>query len=311
MGGVGEDGVAVGSSRDGVTCDHGDGHVFAKVFDDSSETVEAGGVENGTGDEGDVERGERVTLVHQGLVSERRNRQTFLHITGHEDSQQELEDHQATVASKGTLGGESMVANMSTHSLEEGPNVIDRVRDDELAIVEPEADPEVVHEQREQCHQGSDTPWTAKLPVGVLIELLVGLATLFGDDDTGRLFGKGLLLASTYDLIVIEVDVKVGVLRDIIVLLVIKVLIFNSGTLAVGVAIGVTVGVMTVRSFGVAVGSSSGLCGCAAGSKTSRVGHVAATTMSVDATESEEGAPDGWRIGLRWRRRKKGRAEAE
>ncbi len=59
----GEDGVVVGGGRDRVAGDHGDGHVLAKVLDDGGETVEAGGVQNGAGDEGDVEGREGVALV--------------------------------------------------------------------------------------------------------------------------------------------------------------------------------------------------------------------------------------------------------
>jgi hypothetical protein len=55
-------------------------------------------------------------------------------------------------------------ANVLPHSLEERYKVIDGGGVGEGSIVEPAADPEVVHEQWETDHHSSHTRRTAKLP---------------------------------------------------------------------------------------------------------------------------------------------------
>ena len=49
------------------------------------------------------------------------------------------------------------------HAPEERLDVIEGGWADECAVVEDEADPEVVHEDGEAGHDGDDTPWSAKL----------------------------------------------------------------------------------------------------------------------------------------------------
>ena len=57
---------------------------------------------------------------------------------------------------------------MGPHVVEERYNSIDRSRDGEAAVIEPETYPEIVHENRESDHHGSDAPWSAELPPGKL-----------------------------------------------------------------------------------------------------------------------------------------------
>ena len=52
---------------------------------------------------------------------------------------------------------------MLPHTPEEGLNVIDRGGVDELAVIEHETDPEVIHEDWEAGHDGDHTPWSTKL----------------------------------------------------------------------------------------------------------------------------------------------------
>lgn len=57
---------------------------------------------------------------------------------------------------------------MLPHAPEERLNVVDRGGANEVAIIEHEAYPEVVHEDGEAGHDGNDAPWTAELiPFGV------------------------------------------------------------------------------------------------------------------------------------------------
>lgn len=55
------------------------------------------------------------------------------------------------------------IVDMPAHSVQEGDDVVEALGDDELAIVEPEANPEIVHQDREERHHGRDAKRTAKL----------------------------------------------------------------------------------------------------------------------------------------------------
>lgn len=49
-----------------------------------------------------------------------------------------------------------------SHSQEERVDIIHRLGMDELSIVEPQADPEVIHEQREKSHHEGDANGATK-----------------------------------------------------------------------------------------------------------------------------------------------------
>jgi hypothetical protein len=55
------------------------------------------------------------------------------------------------------------LADMLAHSQEERLNIIQRLGMNQLSVVEPEADPEVVHKQWEKSHHKSDANGTTKL----------------------------------------------------------------------------------------------------------------------------------------------------
>ena len=84
--------------------DQGDGHELSKVLDDPGETVDAGLVEHKAEHERDVPRGEGVALVRQGLVVERRDRETSLVDTGEDGGEEELDDGETEVGFDGKLG---------------------------------------------------------------------------------------------------------------------------------------------------------------------------------------------------------------
>ncbi len=48
-------------------------------------------------------------------------------------------------------------ANMVPHSEQERPDVLKRRGMNKLSVVEPQADPEIIHEQGEPSHNGRDT----------------------------------------------------------------------------------------------------------------------------------------------------------
>ena len=60
------------------------------------------------------------------------------------------------------VGAVAYGADMLPHPAKEGLDVSDRRGMDELAVVELEADPEVVHENREECHDKYNANWTTK-----------------------------------------------------------------------------------------------------------------------------------------------------
>ena len=65
-----------------------------------------------------------------------------------------------TCASKWMVG--TYDSDVLPHSPKEGYNVIHRRGPDELAIVEPEAYPKIIHEGREADHHGRDSPWASE-----------------------------------------------------------------------------------------------------------------------------------------------------
>ena len=107
---------------------------------------------------------------------------------------------------------------MGPHFLNERSDSINGSRNDEPAVIKPEANPQIVHEHGEPNHHGGDAPWTAKLPPikqfelagrtrmdkkgigghipGVRVEELVGLAPFVGDDSLGRALGGSLTQGS-------------------------------------------------------------------------------------------------------------------
>ena len=52
---------------------------------------------------------------------------------------------------------------MVAHSPDEWLDVLYRCWMNKFAIVKPQTNPEVIHEDRETCHDGNDTPWATKL----------------------------------------------------------------------------------------------------------------------------------------------------
>lgn len=60
---------------------------------------------------------------------------------------------------------------MSPHAPEERRDVVDGGGVDELAIIEPQANPEVVHKDRKSTHNGTDAPWSTKF---VAAKMIVG-----------------------------------------------------------------------------------------------------------------------------------------
>ena len=77
--------------------DHGNRHDVAVVIDDFREAEYVVVVEDRGGDEGAVDREESITIVHEGLVSQRWHRQAFLHITWHDPRKEELVENETGI----------------------------------------------------------------------------------------------------------------------------------------------------------------------------------------------------------------------
>lgn len=91
------DGVKVGEKGDTKAVNHGDGHEMAVVVDDLGEAEDVEVVQRGGGDESHVEAGQGVAVVHEGLVVERGDGETFLLVSGENPSNEELEEKVARV----------------------------------------------------------------------------------------------------------------------------------------------------------------------------------------------------------------------
>ena len=61
------------------------------------------------------------------------------------------------------IGAATHLAYVLGHSQEERLDIIQRVGMNELPVVEPETDPEVIHEQREKSHHKGDANGATKL----------------------------------------------------------------------------------------------------------------------------------------------------
>ena len=152
-------------------------------------------MEERSSDKGEVDRVERVTVVHESLVSQRWHGQALLHITWHDPREEELVEDETGIhfprveVRAGILHehewvrqsfffffskpegaakrGRTDVADVGPHVVNERFNSVDGSRDDKPAVVEPETYPQIVHEHRKSEHHGSDAPWSAKLPPGL------------------------------------------------------------------------------------------------------------------------------------------------
>jgi len=60
---------------------------------------------------------------------------------------------------------------MRPHFIEEWSNLFSGSREDEPAVVEPETNPQIVHEHRKSGHHSSDAPWPAEFPPQEQLEL--------------------------------------------------------------------------------------------------------------------------------------------
>jgi len=64
--------------------------------------------------------------------------------------------------SRKRIAGPTHLVYVLGHSQEERLYIIQRLGMNELSIIEPEADPEIIHEQREKSHHEGDANGAAK-----------------------------------------------------------------------------------------------------------------------------------------------------
>ena len=91
------DSKEVHAEGDAEAIDHSDRHEVPEVVDDLSHAEDARSVQDGSSDHSDVDAAVRVALVHEGLVAEGRDRQTFLHVARYHPCEEELIDDEASV----------------------------------------------------------------------------------------------------------------------------------------------------------------------------------------------------------------------
>ncbi len=77
--------------------DHRDSHEMTEVVDDGLETDDSGVLQNSSDRPGDIDAADSVAFVHEGFVPEGRDGETFLHVTGDDTSECELESHESEV----------------------------------------------------------------------------------------------------------------------------------------------------------------------------------------------------------------------
>ena len=77
--------------------DHGNRHDVAVVIDDLRKAEYVVIVKERGSDEGEVDRVERITVVHESLVSQRWHGQALLHITWHDPCEEELVENEAGI----------------------------------------------------------------------------------------------------------------------------------------------------------------------------------------------------------------------
>ena len=148
---------------DGGACEGGDdshGHDGAVVLNDPWKAVDTRLVQDKREDETRIPRCQRVTLVRQGLVVERRNGQAFLGNTGEVSSEGELDDEKTEVGLPCECSGIRALLRVShwsvvkkratylvcklAHALKEWLDVVERGRVHKLALVVPQADEQIV-----------------------------------------------------------------------------------------------------------------------------------------------------------------------
>lgn len=91
------DGPKVSPEGDSEAPDHGNRHNVAVIIDDFREAEYVVVVKDRGGEEGAVDRVECITVVHEGLVSQRRHGQAFLHITWHDPRKKEFVENEAGI----------------------------------------------------------------------------------------------------------------------------------------------------------------------------------------------------------------------
>lgn len=88
----------------GEGCDQGDGHELSKVFHDPWESVDASLVEDETGDQAHIPRGESVAFVGEDLVVQRGDGEAVLLDTREKGGKGELDDGETEVGFEGEFG---------------------------------------------------------------------------------------------------------------------------------------------------------------------------------------------------------------
>ena len=106
---------------------------------------------------GGIPRSESVTMVRKGGIVEGRDREAILSDTGKECGEKKLYSGESEIGLPGECGGiralgrisiscttKTYVVDLQSYPAKEWPNIVDSVRMCKLAVVEPQADEEVI-----------------------------------------------------------------------------------------------------------------------------------------------------------------------
>lgn len=175
------DGVEVGKERNTEAIDHGNGHEVAIVVNDFGKTEDTIPMEDEGDDNSSVQTLNSVAVVHESLVTEGGNGETLLFETRKNPGDEELEEEIARIHLPGvqvragvlpTVVGIRLhiiilnithLLHMCPHCPQEWNNIVHRGRMHKFSIVEPQTNPQVVHQDGETSDNGSNSPWTTEL----------------------------------------------------------------------------------------------------------------------------------------------------
>ena len=97
MGGPGDDGIEVGEEGNSKAINHRNRHDSSVVVDERSKTENVEVVQEAHGEDVDIHADIRVAVVHEGLVAQGGDGETFLLVSGDDEGDEELEEEEARV----------------------------------------------------------------------------------------------------------------------------------------------------------------------------------------------------------------------
>lgn len=171
--------MKIGDERDAKAVNHRHGHQVSEIVDYFGEAEDVENVEDKSADEGDIKTDEGIAVIFKGLVIERRDWHAFLLISGEYPGDEKLEKKVARVDLPRVevrtcilfyfrvlplilQDGDTDLDNVRPHTVQERLKVGNGVWMNELAVIEPKAYPQIVHEDRKTRHNSHYSPGATK-----------------------------------------------------------------------------------------------------------------------------------------------------